>query len=233
MQLRYDRIRAFDPDRPVFMNLGQGVANDRWKGRGAKLEDYPEYVRSCDIVSFDVYPIANLDLPKNEELLWFVAKGVRRLVKWGEGRSIVWNVIETTGIKDPQRKATPDQVRAEVWMSIISGSRGIVYFCHEFSPEVNSAALLGDEEMCAALAEINAEIERLAPVLNGADWEENAQRRVEHPRGGRSAGWRSKRRTALYLFVANLRGKGDHGALPTHGRSRGRDEARRGLGRCA
>ena len=39
----YQRIRAEDPTRPVWLNLGQGVANDEWVGRAAKYEDYPEY----------------------------------------------------------------------------------------------------------------------------------------------------------------------------------------------
>ena len=39
----YQRIRAEDPTRPVWLNLGQGVANDEWVGRAAEYEDYPEY----------------------------------------------------------------------------------------------------------------------------------------------------------------------------------------------
>jgi hypothetical protein len=40
----YERLRAADPTRPVMLNLGQGVANDEWKGRGpgASLDDYPD-----------------------------------------------------------------------------------------------------------------------------------------------------------------------------------------------
>ena len=30
----YERRRTADPTRPVMLNLGQGVANDAWKGRG-------------------------------------------------------------------------------------------------------------------------------------------------------------------------------------------------------
>ena len=43
----YERLRAADPTRPIMLNLGQGVANDDWKGRGpgASLDDYPGYVR--------------------------------------------------------------------------------------------------------------------------------------------------------------------------------------------
>ena len=30
----YENIRAADPTRPILLNLGQGVANDEWHGRG-------------------------------------------------------------------------------------------------------------------------------------------------------------------------------------------------------
>src|SRR5262245_18237843 len=38
----YEQLRAADPTRPVMLNLGQGVANDAWIGRGtgARPDDY-------------------------------------------------------------------------------------------------------------------------------------------------------------------------------------------------
>jgi hypothetical protein len=110
----YRTIRRRDPSRPVLLNLGQGVAWDGWHGRGVRTnhpEDYPEYVKGCDIVSFDIYPVAhgNSEVRGN---LWYVARGVERLVKWTAGRKTVWNCIECTRISADQ-KATPEQVRAE------------------------------------------------------------------------------------------------------------------------
>src|SRR5205085_3957803 len=51
----YERIKATDPTRPVLLNLGQGVAWDNWRGRGVRSrhpEDYPQYLKGCDIASF-------------------------------------------------------------------------------------------------------------------------------------------------------------------------------------
>jgi hypothetical protein len=164
----YQKIRATDPSRPVLLNLGQGVAWDRWHGRGVRTnhpEDYPEYIQGCDIVSFDIYPVVH-DKPEVAGNLWYVARGVERLVQWGEGKRIVWNCIECTRISHPSAKATPHQVRAEVWMSLIHGSMGIIYFVHEWKPRFNEAALLSDREMLAAVTAVNQQITRLAPVLN-------------------------------------------------------------------
>jgi hypothetical protein len=95
-----------------------------------------------------------------------VAKGVDRLVEWSGGRKLVWNCIECTRIGNGRVRATPAQVRAEVWMSLIHGSRGLIYFVHEFKPKFNEWALLDDPEMLAAVTAINRQIRELAPVLN-------------------------------------------------------------------
>jgi len=51
-------------------------------------------------------------------------------------------------------------------MSLIHGSRGIIYFVHQFKPTFVEAALLQDPENLAAVTRINAQIKELAPVLN-------------------------------------------------------------------
>ncbi len=164
----YRRLRAADSSRPVLLNLGQGVAWDQYIGRGVRRnhpEDYPEYVRGCDIASFDIYPVVH-DSPEIAGKLWFVARGVERLVTWAGPDKPAWNCIECTRISSRTTKATPQQVRAEVWMSLIHGSRGLVYFVHEWQPRFDESALLNDPEMLSAVTAINRQITQLAPVLN-------------------------------------------------------------------
>lgn len=165
----YRKIHASNPEKkPVFLNLGQGVAWDNWIGRGVrrnKPEDYPEYLKGCDIASFDIYPAVhdNAEVAGN---LWYVARGVERLRQWSGNGKPVFACIETTRISNENRKPTPYEVRAEVWMAIVHGASGIVYFAHEFKPRDNEAGLLADAEMSKAVGEINEQIEELAPVLN-------------------------------------------------------------------
>lgn len=164
----YERMKKTDPSRPVLLNMGQGVAWDPYVGRGVRRnhpEDYPEYIKGCDIASFDIYPAVH-DHRDVAGKLWFVADGVSRLIKWTDGRKPVWNCIECTHISNPNAKATPAQVKAEVWMSLVRGSRGLIYFCHQFRPTSIEAGLLADKEMTAAVGEINKQIQELAPVLN-------------------------------------------------------------------
>lgn len=158
----YEQKRAADPTRPIMLNLGQGVANDQWNGRGsgAKLDDYLDFVKGGDIISFDVYPAASL----SPDVLWYVPKGVDRLRKWSGGKKIIWNCIECT--RGDKGKATPAQVKAEVWMSIIHGSRGLIYFVHQFTPRFDEHALLDDPPMLEAVTAINRQVHDLAAVID-------------------------------------------------------------------
>jgi len=169
VQATYATFRANDATRPVYLNLGQGVAWDGWIGRGSacsgRLDMYPEYAKGADIVSFDIYPVNETD-PSVKGDLSLVAKGVDRLRQWSNYQKPVWNWIETTGIDDPASTPTPAQVRAEVWMSLIHGSSGIGYFVHIFSPTFIEAGLLSSPTMSAAVKALNAEVQSLAPVLN-------------------------------------------------------------------
>jgi hypothetical protein len=169
---RYERMKAADPDRPVWLNLGQGVAWDEdrpYVGRGSdcarRWDHYPEYMKGADIVSFDIYPVTS-PYEHIQGDLTRVALGLDRLRAWGGPDKIVWNVVETTHINS-QVMPSPAQVRAEVWLSIVHGSMGIVYFAHEWVPRFREPALLDYPEIREAVRTVNGEIADLAPVLNG------------------------------------------------------------------
>ena len=161
---RYSAMRSNDATRPVYLNLGRGVADESWVGRGDACsghdEDYPMYAAATDIVSFDVYPV-NSGLP-----IEVVAHGVDRLRGWAADQRPVWTWIETTQFDQANGNPTPDDIRAEVWMAIVHGAMGIGYFCHVFTPSFNEAGLLADDPSAAAVNAIDARIAELAPVLN-------------------------------------------------------------------
>lgn len=203
----FHKIQKNDPTRPVLLNLGQGVAWDGWHGRGVRTnhpEDYAEYVKGCDIASFDIYPVVH-DKPQVAGNLWYVPKGVERLVDWTGDNQVVWNCIECTRISNPKTKATPYQVRCEVWMSIIHGSMGLIYFVHEWQPKFNESALLSDPEMLAAVTAINQQIIGLAPILNSPTLEGQASVLSDND-AVPIAIMTKKHDGAIYLFTANMRG---------------------------
>lgn len=169
----YKEIKKKDPSRPVYLNLSQGVAWLNWYGRGtctANIEMYKVsnngYLKGCDIASFDIYPVNNSDA-ETANNLWYVAKGIDNLNSWSENSKPAWCWIETTAIHPKSlRKPTPAEVKAEVWMALIHGAKGIGYFCHSFAPPQDEAALLHDKEMITAVKSINLQITALASVLN-------------------------------------------------------------------
>ena len=164
----YEKAKAADPTRPMFLGLGQGVAWEKYIGRGERtghLEDYAEYMKGCDIPGFDIYPAAAGNL-QVKDALWYVPLGVRRLREWCGDRKPVWAHIETGIISVPSSKPSPPQVKAEVWMAIIHGARGIDYFVHQFKPKFNEHALLDDPDMLTMVTSVNRQIRELSPVLN-------------------------------------------------------------------
>jgi hypothetical protein len=202
----YQKIKADDPARPVLLNLGQGVAYDNYIGRGVrrnKMEDYPKYIEGCDIASFDIYPVTN-DAKEVAGNLWYVPRGVERLRAWAGDQRAVWNCIETTRISNEKTKPTPRQVKAEVWMSIIHGSRGLIYFAHQFKPKFIEAGLLADEEMSKAVGEINSQVRSLAPAINAPTDPSLATVTPANP-DAPIALMCKKRDEAVYLFAVAMR----------------------------
>jgi hypothetical protein len=214
----YERLRATDPSRPVLLNLGQGVAWDNYIGRGVRRnhpEDYPRYVQGCDIASFDIYPVVH-DSPEIAGKLEYVASGVMRLIEWSGGKKPVWSCIECTHIGNAEKKASPAQVRAEVWMALIRGSRGLIYFVHQFAPEFKEAALLDDPEMTSAITALNSEIRELAPVLNSPSIQDAVRVKNENAKT-EVATMLKQRGERRYLFAVNLRNQTGKGSFAVAG----------------
>jgi hypothetical protein len=167
----YDAIKAQDTTRPVLLGFGRGVSDTTWTGRGSCTGQttgyYPLAVAGGDIISFDVYPVAAYG-----GRLEMVANGLDNLKTWiamsGTGK-IVWNTIEAVPISSGA-VPTLSQERAEVWMSLIHGSQGIIYFVHQFDADgpklIREDGIFNFAALANAVASINARIAALAPVLN-------------------------------------------------------------------
>jgi hypothetical protein len=167
----YDTIKAKDATRPILLGFGRGVSDTTWTGRGSCTGQttgyYPLAVAGGDIISFDVYPVAAYG-----GRLEMVANGLDNLKTWiamsGTGK-IVWNAIEAVPVSSGA-VPTPSQERTEVWMSLIHGSQGIIYFMHQFDADgrklIREDGIFNYPALANAVASINARIAALAPVLN-------------------------------------------------------------------
>lgn len=162
----YQRIKKHDPSRPVFMTC-TGYFHphfSKWsESRRKKL--YPAYIRSTDVIGYDIYPIYGWNKP---EWIYLVHDATELLTEMAGPRPVyAW--IETsrggqyTGSLENQKRVEPRHIRAEVWMAICGGATGIGYFTHIWKPSYKQFGV--PEENQEALAEINAQITRLAPAI--------------------------------------------------------------------
>jgi hypothetical protein len=195
-------IAELDPTRPVMINFGRGVADPQWHGRGfcdGDMHYYDVAVAGAGIVSFDIYPVA----ARSERVrgkLQYVAKGVRRLVSLTKPGQSVWAIIETTALA-PHRPVQPEQLRAEVWMALIAGARGIVYFVHEWAGGFREDAIFRHPDTVAEAARLDRRITELAPVLNSPSLEGKVAVSSPVP----VATMVKEHAGALYLFAVAMR----------------------------
>ena len=166
----YETVKKVDSTRPIWVTFSCGMANTMYGGRGGGWKDsmYPEYMKSCDMVGFDVYPTASAN-GKKGKILWWQAKGLDRMKGWAGADKPRYNAIGTN-FTGEGRAPTPEETKTEIWISIIHGTKGIAYFAHNISPFVE-AALAQDPKQLANVTKINAQITALAPVINSLDFD--------------------------------------------------------------
>jgi hypothetical protein len=212
LQANYRQWTTADPTRPVYLGLGQGVASTDYVGRGSCSGDtsmYPEYAKGADILCFDIYPMnekrSNSDDPAAAGNLWYVAQGVDNLRGWVNDEKPVWNDIETTTIDAGNGTPTSQDITTEVWMSIVHGSMGIMYFCHIFTPAEDDQGLLDTPTAKAAVAAVNAQITALAPVLNTQSLANGATVTSSNPANAPIDIMVKRYQGALYIFAVAMR----------------------------
>lgn len=160
----YDSMVQNDSTRPVWLNLGRGVSDTTWVGRGTctgNTDMYKDYAKGADILSYDIYPVND----GHSDGLDAVPKGVDNLRQWSNYEKPVVAAIEGSNI-DNTTRPSPAQIESEVWMALIHGVSGIMYFCHRFSPTFSETDCIDTTTAADGLKSINAQVKTLAPVLN-------------------------------------------------------------------
>lgn len=162
---RCARIRASGPQRLIFMTLTSsfmkesGDYPEEWR-----LKNYPEYVKSADVVGYDYYPVYGWGYPAHLDL---VGSGVRQLCELAGPRPVYAWIETSKGSKwmpyEKQPDVLPLYTRNEVWQAIINGATAIGYFTHAWRPDTTEFA--PKEEMRKELSWLNGRITSLAPII--------------------------------------------------------------------
>jgi hypothetical protein len=199
----YKRIRERDATRPIFLNLTSSFM----EMGGRKLNDehrkyYEAVVDGSDILSFDYYPIYGWNRP--DRFMW-VAEGVTQLRQFGGEKRAVMECIETCKGSQwvdyaKQIDVLPAHTRAEVWMSIIRGATGIMYFTHAWRPSFNEFAPM--EEMRVELKRLNEQITRLTPAILADPF--SGKVNIEFAEGIKGEIMAKEHDGSIYLFANEL-----------------------------
>jgi Beta-galactosidase len=127
----YERVKAADPNALTWNILTSGFYGPYNK---LDLKWYREFLKYADITSFDHYPVTGWDKPGR---LPEVGLATAKLVELARPGQPVWTIVEASDQElswtAPQTKGpTPEEMRAEIWMSIAGGAKGIGYFTIAF-----------------------------------------------------------------------------------------------------
>jgi hypothetical protein len=183
-------------------------------------EDYAAYAKGGDIVSCDIYPAVH-ESPQVAGKLEFVPRGVARRVEWTHGAKSIWNCIGCTHLCNPKLRATPAEMRSEVWMTLIRCSRRLIYFTHQFAPSFKEAGVFDDPEMLAAITALNQQDPRPRPVLHSPTIDGGLTLQSS---GSAVVAMLKRSPLATYVFAAKLRNESVQGtfslAAPPHRKKR-------------
>ena len=195
IQARYAVWKSADPGRPVFINfvgdlnqydLANGESGDDW---------YAKYVAGADWISADTYPV---NFGRSLSSHGAMVDHLRALA----GNKPVFAFIESSDI-DPTRDGpgpTRDELRAEIWLAIIHGVRGLWYFPEQVGSGIPFLYDSTSADVADEMTQQNAVITGLAGVLQGAINPPGVSAAVSAPL---EVAWRSAP-SGKYFFVLNL-----------------------------
>ncbi len=194
-------IRAENPGRLLFMTLtGNFTREESTYPADVRDKIYPEYVKSADVMGFDIYPIYGSGYAAH--LNW-VGSGVKQLCALAGPRPVYAWIETSKGSRwmtyEKQPDVLPMHTRNEVWQAIINGATAIGYFTHAWRPEFKEFA--PTPEMQKELARLDAQITRLAPAILA----DPAKEQIEMVLGDnlKCSFKATKLKGSLYIFTEN------------------------------
>ena len=207
LAVTYQKIKDADKTRPVFVTFtGSFTQEEKAYDDATRAKIYPDFVKSADVVGFDIYPIYGSGHACH---LDWVARGVTQLLELGGPKRPLYAWIETSkGSKwmtaEKQPEVLPMHTRCEVWMAIIRGATAIGYFTHAWRPPPETS-FAPKPEMQKEMKRLNAQITRLSAAILA----DPAAAKVEMKLAGEGAELNchckaTQADMALYIFAQNI-----------------------------
>ena len=124
------------------------------------------YARAADVVGTDVYPISGYCRP---DLIRWQADSTRALARLAGPRRPVYSWVEAVSSASQWcggRGVQPVELRAEVWMTLVSGATAIGYFTHSWKPTYTQFRV--SPALQRELQRTNRQVTTLTPAIVGA-----------------------------------------------------------------
>lgn len=148
-------LEAIDPERPAFSCL---------------LGSYEKLLETVDyrVLVIDLYPVG----PNwNGDWSGYIA-GLQR-GQANAGDRPLWVILQAFGKPGSWKVPEPEEIRAQVWMALAHGAKGIIYFIYQSTTGIQGEWLQGMVDMdlnvpdgrLAEAGRLNSDIQILAPVL--------------------------------------------------------------------
>jgi hypothetical protein len=175
---KYNAWKQIDPTRPVYINFGGSDVVSALDGAPPTwcsspytdcilASTYASLIAAADWVSNDRYPVTGyLNAGTTRGDLTLIGDPMDKLATWTT--KPLFDYIETSSqnFVAGTRGVTPDELRVEIWLSIIHGVRGYVFF-----PQVVGGNTTNDgtpADVATEMTNVNALVTQIASVLQGA-----------------------------------------------------------------
>jgi hypothetical protein len=174
VQAFYTDITAKDTSRPIFIGYGKGLTLPQPQSNFFLNGGSPgDYCDIPDVVAADYY--GPQDSGSGPDGGWVYGRTMDLMHAACGVTKPIWNYIDTEKVNSPGDPGedlpapTPLEIQQHIWLSIVHGATGIIYFCHDFSDMSNpqwDTKCLVDPPRTAAITEKNVQLTKLARILN-------------------------------------------------------------------
>jgi len=132
----YEKVKKLMPGALTWNILGAGFFGPYQKSYKLPMRYYGEFLKWADITSFDHYPVTGWNKP---DRLPEVGLATRKLVSLARKGQPVWTIIEASDqdlswTAKETRGPNAAEMRAEAYMAIANGAKGLGYFTIAFEP---------------------------------------------------------------------------------------------------
>ena len=166
----YKNIKRADGKHPVWVNFSPRFFPAYEKMFHWPLKEYYATAAIVDIVGYDHYPVTGWNKPERIPEIAAMTKMLRE--DYAKDRIPVFTIVEVADqdldwTPPETRGPTAVEMRVQIWMGIISGSKGIGYFSVSFTPKFKWNNM--NSEQTAELKRSNKQISAFSEVLCTGD----------------------------------------------------------------